>query len=277
MSDQQSSRSEMTIGARASPTIALDKIITYLDQLLETSITPDYPNALNGLQRSNKGFVTKVAAAVDFSTTTVHAAIREKANLLIVHHGMFWAGLKPLTGKTYQQMRNLLDADIAVYSSHLPLDRHSRLGNNVLLAKQLDLEPLQPFARFDKIFIGTQGVADIRMSTLVTRAQAFARSNGGDVITTDGTDSNRITRRWAICTGAGASAETLAEASQDGIDTLIVGEGPHWTAIDAAERGIAIIYLGHYASETLGIYALADDLNREFHLDCVKISAPTGL
>ena len=267
----------MTVRAEDSSTIMLSKIIAYLDQLLETSITPDYPNALNGLQLSNRGFVTKVAAAVDFSTTAVNAAIREKANLLIVHHGMFWTGLKPLTGKTYQQIRNLLDADVAVYSSHIPLDRHRYLGNNVLLAKQLGLEPSQPFARFDQIFIGTQGVADITMSTLVTRAQAFARANGGSVITTDGTDSNRITRRWAICTGAGASAETLAEASQDGIDTLIVGEGPHWTAIDAAERGIAIIYLGHYASETLGVYALADDLNREFNLDCVKISAPTGL
>jgi dinuclear metal center YbgI/SA1388 family protein len=267
----------MTVRTEDSPAIPLSEIITYLDQLLETSTTPDYPKALNGLQLSNKGFVTKVAAAVDFSTTTIQAAIREKANLLIVHHGMFWAGLKPVTGKTYQQIRSLLDADVAVYSSHLPLDRHSRLGNNVLLAKQLGLEPLQPFARFDQTFIGTQGVADVQFTTLLTRAQAFARANGGDVITTGQTESSHITRRWAICTGAGASAETLAEASRDGIDTLIVGEGPHWTAIDAVERGIEIIYLGHYASETLGVYALADDLSREFHLDTVKISAPTRL
>ena len=277
MSDQRNSRSKITVGADAPSATSLGNIVTYLDQLLDTSITPDYPNALNGLQLSNKGFVTKVAAAVDFSTTTIHAAINEKADLLIVHHGMFWAGLKPLTGKTYQQIRILIDADVAVYSSHLPLDRHPSLGNNVLLAKQLGLEPSQPFARFDQIFIGTQGVADIRLSTLVSRAQLFARANGGDVITTDGTDSNKTTRQWAICTGAGASAETLAEASRDGIDTLIVGEGPHWTAIDAAEREISIIYLGHYASETLGIYALADNLSREFRLDSVKISAPTGL
>ena len=277
MSSQQSSRSEITVGTEVSPTISLSKIITYLDELLETATTPDYPKALNGLQLSNKGFVTKVAAAVDFSTTTIQAAIREKANLLIVHHGMFWAGLKPVTGKTYQQIRSLLDADVAVYSSHLPLDRHSRLGNNVLLAKQLGLEPSQPFARFDQTFIGTQGVADVKFTTLLTRAQTFARANGGDVITTGEIGSSHITRRWAICTGAGASAETLADASRDGIDTLIVGEGPHWTAIDAVERGIEIIYLGHYASETLGVYALADDLGREFHLNTVKISAPTRL
>jgi putative NIF3 family GTP cyclohydrolase 1 type 2 len=170
-----------------------------------------------------------------------------------------------------------MDADIAVYSSHLPLDRHSRLGNNVLLAKQLGLDPSRSFARFNEIFVGTQGVSDIETSILVARAQAFSRTHGGSIITTGEMDSRRRTNKWAICTGAGASAETLAEASDDGIDTLIVGEGPHWTAIEAAERGIAIIYIGHYASETLGVYALADDLSREFHLDSVKISLPTGL
>jgi dinuclear metal center YbgI/SA1388 family protein len=266
----------MSTGTNDPPAVPLDKVVTYLDQLLETSTTPDYPNALNGLQLSNKGFVTKVAGAVDFSTKAIDAAIRENANLLIVHHGMFWAGLKPLTGNTYQQIRSLLDADVAVYSSHLPLDRHHRLGNNVLLANQLGLTPSRPFARFNEIFVGTQGISNIETSMLVARAQAFSHANGGIAIAAGVTDSSR-TRRWAICTGAGASADTLAEASHDDIDTLIVGEGAHWTAIDAAERGIAIIYLGHYASETLGVYALADELSREFQLDNVRIVSPTGL
>lgn len=267
----------MSIGTEDSPAVPLDKIVAYLDQLLETSATPDYPNALNGLQLANKGFVTKIAVAVDFSTKAINAAIRENATLLIVHHGMFWTGLKPLTGNTYRQIRCLVDADIAVYSSHLPLDRHAQLGNNVLLAKQLGLTPSQPFARFNEISIGTQGVSDITTSALVDRARAFSQANGGSVITAGLTDDSRLTRRWAVCTGAGASAETLAEATHDGIDTLIVGEGAHWTAVDASERGITIIYLGHYASETLGVYALADDLSREFHLKNVKIVLPTGL
>jgi dinuclear metal center YbgI/SA1388 family protein len=267
----------MTTDIENSLAVPLDRIVSYLDRLLETSTTPDYPNALNGLQLANIGSVTKVAAAVDFSTKAIDAAIRENANLLIVHHGMFWSGLKPLTGNTYRQIRCLLDADIAVYSSHLPLDRHPQLGNNVLLAKQLGLTPSQPFARFNEIAIGTQGVSDIATSALVARAQAFSHANGGSVITAGLADDTRLTRRWAICTGAGASAETLAEATHDDIDTLIVGEGTHWTAVDASERGIAIIYIGHYASETLGVYALADDLSREFHLDNVKIVLPTGL
>jgi dinuclear metal center YbgI/SA1388 family protein len=257
--------------------IQLSEIVMYLDKLLETSATPDYPNSFNGLQLSNSGFVTKVAAAVDFSARTVSAAIAEKANLLIVHHGMFWAGVQPITDKVYQRLRNLFDADVAVYSSHLPLDRHARFGNNVLLAKQLGLKASQPFAKFKDIYIGVQGVSELPTSTLVDRARRFAQANGGDVVITGTSDTKRTIRRWGLCTGAGASAETLNEAARDRVDTLIVGEGPHWTAVDAADRGITIIFVGHYASETLGVFALADEVSRRFRLGSTKISAPTGL
>jgi len=266
--------SQRNRGAGGTP---LSKIVAYLDKLLKTATTPDYPNAFNGLQLSNSGLVTKVAAAVDFSARTVSATISEKANLLIVHHGMFWAGLQPITAKAYQRMRDLFDADVAVYSSHLPLDRHARFGNNVLLAKQLGLEPSQPFARFEDIHVGVQGVSELPTFTLVHRAKQFARAHGGDVVVTDTVDANRVTRRWAICTGAGASAETLDEADRGRVDTLIVGEGPHWTAIDAANRGITIIYIGHYASETLGVFTLADKVSQKFQLKYTRISAPTGL
>ncbi|MFN2601263.1 MAG: Nif3-like dinuclear metal center hexameric protein [Gemmatimonadaceae bacterium] len=255
----------------------LFEIVDYLDKLLETSTTPDYPNSFNGLQLSNSGVVTKVAAAVDFSTRTVSSAISEKANLLIVHHGMFWTGVQPITKKIYHRLHDLFDADVAVYSSHLPLDRHAYLGNNILLARQLGLEPSQPFANFKNISIGVQGVSEMPTSTLVNRARRFARTHGGDIVATDTSDANRVTRRWALCTGAGASAETLNEAAHDGVDTLIVGEGPHWTAVDAPDRGLTIIYVGHYASETLGVFALADDVSQKFQLGCAKISAPTGL
>jgi dinuclear metal center YbgI/SA1388 family protein len=257
--------------------IPLNEIVSYLDDLLQSSTTPDYAGAVNGLQLSNRGHVNKVAAAVDFSTDTVSATITERATLLIVHHGMFWSERQPIVGNSYTRLRQLLDADIAVYASHLPLDRHPQLGNNVLLAKHLDLQPTGQFARFKEIFIGVQGETEIATSELVERAKAFSREHGGETITAGLVSNETKTRRWAICTGAGASAETLAEASHEGIDTLIVGEGPHWTAVEARDRGLVIIYIGHYASETLGVYALADDLSRRFRLPSVKISRPTGL
>jgi len=256
---------------------SLIQIVEFLDETLLTSTTPDYPTALNGLQLSNSGSVTKVASAVDFSSQVIKATVAERANLLIVHHGMFWAGVQPVVGAQYARLRDLLNADIAVYASHLPLDRHPQLGNNTLLARTLGLEPTGEFARFKDIFVGVQGISEIATSTLVERARLFSQSHGGDAITTPGIDRDRKTGRWAICTGAGASAETLAEAAQQKIDTLIVGEGPHWTAVEAMERGIIIIYVGHYASETLGVDALAAEVGRHFDLEWTRISAPTGL
>lgn len=255
----------------------LSEIVEFLDEVLLTSTTPDYPMAFNGLQLSNSGSVTKVASAVDFSSQVVGVAITERADLLLVHHGMFWPGVQPIVGASYARLKDLLDANVAVYASHLPLDRHPRLGNNTLLAKKLGLEPTGDFARFKDIFVGVQGVSEIATSTLVERARLFSQSHGGDAIATPGIDRQRKTARWALCTGAGASAETLAEAAQQKIDTLIVGEGPHWTAVEAMERGIAVIYVGHYASETLGVDALAAEVARRFDLEWTRISAPTGL
>ena len=145
------------------------------------------------------------------------------------------------------------------------------------MAKALGLEPSQEFARFKDIFIGVQGTCDVDTMTLVEKAQRFSRANGGEAIATPGIRPEQRTRRWAICTGSGASAETLAEAAKHDIDTLIVGEGAHWTAVEAMERGITIIYLGHYASETLGVQALAAEVANHFDLGWTYISAPTGL
>lgn len=260
----------------SASSVSLNTLVEYLDQLLETLSTPDYPNALNGLQLANSGTVWKVAAAVDFSAKTVAAAAEEKADLLIVHHGMFWPGTERLVGTRYERIRMLIEHDIAVYSSHLPLDRHPLLGNNVLLARALNLNPSEGFARFNDIFIGLMGTSDIRTSALIERARSFSQSHGGETVAPR-VESDRITRRWAICTGGGASADTLQEASEKKIDTLIVGEGPHWTAVDAAEKDLAIIYMGHYATETLGVYALAAELKQKFEIDAVNLSAPTGL
>ena len=247
----------------------------YTDELVHTASTPDYPNAVNGLQLENRSPIRAIAAAVDFSTRAIRGAIDKGANFLIVHHGMFWGGVGPFTGPSYRTLQILIENDIAVYSSHLPLDRHPTLGNNALLAAELGLSPTDSFARFQDIFIGLSGESDIETASLASRAHDFAKSYGQ--IRTSLITTGQRTRKWGICTGAGASAETLSEASMRGIDTLIVGEGPHWTAIHAEEHGLAIIYAGHYATETLGVSALAKHLAERYGLPWNFISAPTGL
>ena len=256
--------------------IQLRELVRHLDELLETDRIPDYPNAVNGLQLANSGTISKVAAAVDFSSASVAGAVREGADCLVVHHGLFWGGLEPVRGPAYERMKQLIEHDVAVYASHLPLDRHNRLGNNVLLAAELGLTPSAGFARFQAIDIGVRGETDIDTAELASRADAFAATHGGALRTTP-IAKGRRTKRWAICTGAGASAETLREAAEHGIDTLIVGEGAHWTAVHAADNDLVILYAGHYATETLGVRALARHMSERFSIPWIFLDNPTGL
>ena len=254
----------------------LKAIADRLDELLRTAEIPDYSTAVNGIQLENRGDIRGIAVAVDCSQKTIEGTIAAGANLLIVHHGLFWGGVQPIRGALYERLHRLLAGDVAVYSSHLPLDAHPELGNNVLLAARLGLVPNGGFARSQGTEIGVRGESALLTSEIVARADAFAKRHGGRALATD-FDPARTSRRWGICTGGGASADTLREAVALGLDTLIVGEGPHWTAVDAPELGLAIIYAGHYATETLGVQALGQLVEREFNLPCRFIEAPTGL
>lgn len=247
-----------------------------LDALLRIDEIPDFTGALNGIQFETDAPIEKVAAAVDARERTIRAAADAGANLLLVHHGLFWGGVQPLRGPFLRRVRLLIERDVAVYSAHLPLDLHPDVGNNSLLARTLGLEPSEGFARYKTVDVGVAGNTEVPTADLVDRAARFARSHGHAVRTAGPVDA-KVTRRWAICTGAGAGQDTLREARVARIDTLIVGEGPHWTAIDAEEAGLTVIYAGHYATETLGVQALAEHVGKAFDLPWVFVDAPTGL
>ncbi len=246
------------------------------NELLRCRETPDYPPALNGLQVDNQAPVTRIAAAVDCSLRTIRGAIDAGANLLVVHHGLFWGGLQPLTGAHLERVRLLLDHDVALYSAHLPLDAHETFGNSVLLARELGLAPAGGFARYQTVFCGVQGTADLPTAELAAACDAFAGRHGGRAIAS-AMESGRRTRRWAVVTGAGINADTMREAVECGLDTIITGEGPHWSAVDAEEKGLAIVYAGHYATETLGVRALAEWLAARAGVPWTFVAAPTGL
>ena len=254
----------------------LAEIAAHLDGLLRTAEIPDYPNAVNGVQVETPGTIRRVATAVDARERTIEGARAAGANLLIVHHGLFWGGVQAIRGPVYRRMRLLLREDIGVYAAHLPLDAHPEIGNNALLARRLMLEPAEGFARYEGTEIGVAGRADVPTETIVERLAAFAAEHA-TTVRHAGVTAGRTTRRWAICTGAGADARTLREARDRGIDTLIVGEGPHWSAIDAEELGIAIVYAGHYATEVLGVRALGAHVTERFGIPSTFIDAPTGL
>lgn len=246
-----------------------------LDALLRTRDVPDYPNALNGIQVAHRGPVRRIAAAVDLSIHTIEATVEADANLLMVHHGLFWGGLQPLVGAFRERIRLLVENDVAVYASHLPLDAHPEHGNNILLARALGLTPTGGFAQNRGEPIGVSGSDDVDTAELVKRATSFAQQHD-TVVRTSHVPPNHRTKRWGLCTGAGASADTLHEAVAAGLDTMIVGEGPHWTAVDAPDHGLVIIYAGHYATETLGIKSIAAWTAERFQLPWVFVDASTG-
>ena len=206
----------------------------------------------------------------------MNGAIGAGANLLLVHHGMFWGGTQPIVGSRRQRLHALLTHDVAVYSAHLPLDVHSVFGNNALLAKRLGLEASGGFGRYQSIDVGLSGTSDVATRVLAARARELASEYRGQLVATQ-FDATRVTRRWGVCTGAGADSSTLREAHERGIDTLIVGEGPHYTAVEARELGIAVLYVGHYATETLGVRALGDAVAKQFGISSTFIDVPTGL
>ncbi len=249
---------------------SLATIVKYCDRTLRTAQVRDYDGAANGLQVENHGQVTRIAAAVDASLATVRLAIAAKADLLIAHHGLFWSATHPWTERRYELLRLLLDHNVAVYSSHLPLDLHPRLGNNAQLCAALKLKPLQPFFFEKEQFLGFQSRTKISRDDLAQRLQ---RMLGAAPIILPGGPA--VCRKIGVVTG-GAGGE-LKLAANEGVDTFITGEGPHWTYALAEELGVNVLYGGHYATETFGVKALAAELSRRFTVPWMFLDHPTGL
>lgn len=259
----------------APPSIPLQDIVSALNAALRIAEIPDYPGAMNGLQVGNRGTVQRVAVAVDASYAAITNAVAIGADLLLVHHGLFWGGVQPLVGVPYDKYAAMLSNGLAVYAAHLPLDLHAEYGNNVQLARALGLTPDGGFARYKTVDIGVTGTADEDTDALRSRVLAYSASYGGSVRTSIPAQGRR-TRRWAICSGGGASSETLREARDRGVDTLIVGEGPHHTTVEAIEHDLCVMYAGHYATETLGVQALGAFLEARFGIPWTFLHLPTG-
>ena len=255
---------------RAMPKVLLNVVVKHCDQLLRTKEIGDYDGAANGLQVENRGTVSRIAATVDASLATVKLAIAAKADLLVVHHGLFWSPSHPWTGKKYELIRLLIENDLAVYSSHLPLDAHPRLGNNAQLCAALGFKKLRPFFFSHGQTIAFKAQAKISRAELAAR---FARTIGAKPRVIPG--GKEICRRIGVVTG-GAGGD-LKQAADEGVDTFITGEGPHWTYAIAEELGLNVFYGGHYATETFGVKALAAHLSKRFKLPWTFIDYPTSL
>jgi dinuclear metal center YbgI/SA1388 family protein len=255
---------------RTMPKAPLKTIVAYCGQILRTREIGDYGGAVNGLQVENSGAVTKIAATVDASIATVKLAIAAKADLLIVHHGLFWNSRQPWTKINYELLRLLIENNLAVYSSHLPLDFHPTLGNNAILCAALGLKKLRPFLLKDGQHYGLRSQSQVSRSVLATKLQ---RATGEKPLVIPG--GKEICKRIGVITGG--AGDFLQKAADEGVDTFITGEGPHWTYALAEELEINVIYGGHYATETFGVKALAAHLSKKFNVPWKFLDYPTGL
>ena len=252
------------------PSVRLASIVRYCDRLLRTGEFNDWDGAANGLQVENRGKVTRIGASVDASLATVKLAIAARADLLIVHHGLFWNPSHPWIGTRYELLRLLIENNLAVYSSHLPLDAHPRLGNNAQLCLALALKQRKPFFFEKGRFIGYKSEARLKRQDLTERLRLAL--NAPPKLLAGGPD---VCRQIGVVTG-GAGGE-LKKAAREGVDTFITGEGPHWTFALAEELGLNVFYGGHYATETFGVRALAKHLAQKFKIPWTFLDHPSGL
>jgi len=251
-------------------TVSLADMVAYLETLLAHAEVADWPNALNGLQVANSGTVRRIGAAVDACEATLRMAAERGVDLLLVHHGLFWSGLQRVEGATYRKLKLALDADMAVFSSHLPLDLHPKLGNNALLAQALGLKRCSPFFFEKGRFLGLKARCAVDRAALRDRLQAAV---GGPVKLIEGGP----VRTGVVGVVTGGAGGELFKAAAEGVDTFITGEGPHWSYTAAEELGLNVLYAGHYATETFGVKALAAHLSKKYRLPWEFLDHPTGL
>ena len=249
----------------------LREIVEWLDDLLAIRDVPDYPGAYNGLQIESRSPIESIVAATDATLETIQGAADMRAQMLFVHHGLFWGDPLPLVGVSYRRVRALLEADIALYSAHLPLDVHPEIGNNVLLAGALDLAVEGRFGLWnDQIEVGVWAAADMPLAAF---AEQVGELCGAAPRLVAGGPSH--VRRIGIVSGGGASL--IRAAHEHGLDTFLTGEGSHHNYHDAMELGVNLVLAGHYATETLGVRAVVERLGREFGVESGFLDRPTGL
>lgn len=264
-----------------SSNASLETIVRFLDSYLQLGDFQDYPGAMNGLQVERREPVRRVLAAVDASELTIREAVRRDSDLLVVHHGLFWAGAAPVTGRLYRKLEALIREDIGLYSAHLPLDAHPEVGNSAILARELGVDVEGSFGGYQGRDVGWWGSlspgeegggkpgADNREAV----RERLAAVVGGPVRLIPG--GGPSVGKVGVLTGGGGSF--IEEAARLGLDALVTGEGAHHTYFDAMELGVNVYYAGHYATETWGVRALVERVAGEFGLSWDFIDIPTGL
>tara|TARA_B100002019_G_scaffold211198_2_gene183979 strand:- start:191 stop:946 length:756 start_codon:yes stop_codon:yes gene_type:complete len=239
--------------------VDLQEVIKFCDHRVCSNEVPDFDGAQNGLQLENNGEITKIGASVDAGLVPFRLAVEKKIDLLICHHGLFWTPPVPLTGSNYEKLKLCIDGNLAIYSSHLPLDRHHEIGNNAILAGKLGLEPCGTFLPFQGLDIGLLTTSSYDRQELVERLYDLFPAGFHAMEYGMG-----MPEKIAILTGSGQSA--VDKILGCGADTLITGELKQHHFNLAQELELNLYSCGHYATECFGVDALAKEISQKFDL-----------
>lgn len=245
-----------------------------LDTELETDAYADIDASANGLQvESGQEEITHVAVAVDAAVETIERAARMGGDLLVTHHGISWGGIDRVTDVAYKRLDALFSNDIGLYVSHLPLDGHQELGNAAQIADLLELDGREPFGDYGGLPVGQRGRLPERLAVETLTERLAPHLDTGEQPVQTFAFGSELVEDVAIVTGSGV--DFLADAA-DTADILITGEGKQHAYHEAKERELNLLLGGHYATETFGVRAVADLLER-WGLETTFIHCPTGL
>ena len=240
---------------------------------LEIEAFKKIDDSLNGIQVGRtEGQISRVAFAVDACAETLRRCAEEKAQVLFVHHGLFWGSPARVEGVLLERLRTLLEGDIALYACHLPLDAHPEYGNNAVLARMLGLSEVKPFGVHRGIALGFKGILDppVSLEDAVRRILP-----GGDQPRSILPFGPASIASAAVVSG-GAPFDVL-QAVEEGLDLYITGEPSHSIYHAAEEARINFVSAGHYATEVWGVRAVAEKLALERGVETVFLDVPTGL
>ena len=253
----------------------LSELTERLDERLDTAAYADLDASPNGLQvGTDSGEVEHVAFAVDAAIETIERAADAGADLLVTHHGLIWGNIERVTESNYRRIAPLVEYDLPLYVSHLPLDGHQELGNAAGLADLLNLGDRAPFGEIGPEFVGQCGSAtDPYAVDELGNLLADELDTGDGAVQTLAFGPEQI-EDVAIVTGSGV--DWVGEAVARDVDALVTGEGKQKAFHEAREAGIHVILAGHYATETFGVEAL-QSLAEEWGLTTTFVDCPTGL
>ncbi|MFW5747097.1 MAG: Nif3-like dinuclear metal center hexameric protein [Nanoarchaeota archaeon] len=254
--------------------VSLNAITTFLDNYLMLDNIEDA--SYNGLQVEGKQKVSTILLAVDAGIETFLTSVAKGADMIILHHGLFWQGVNPcVKGSMKDRLKILLENDISLYTAHLPLDCHEQIGHNAEFLHQLGAKKQHGFYSHqgkDIGWIGTYPQPRTQQQVLEEVADVLKISQQQIHSLFFGTDA---ISKIAVCCGA-AGRKGFLEAKDAGADLYITGE-PTEIYHDAKDAGMNVLFTGHHASETLGLKALAVLLDKKFDIHCKFIDIPTGL